>query len=101
MIEVFRAISDQGNVLASKLITYLGVSVGIGGGAAQIVASKNLDNELVQQCIQSTPTWLMYTSIIVPAVAAISLIVKNLADVVFRRIEHKEKMRAIKDERET
>ena len=82
--DFFMLISDSGNAFASKLITYVGVAVGIGGGAVQVVAA-SADNELLQACSETTPNWLPYVS----AVAALSLAMKNLTDMYYKRLEFK------------
>lgn len=77
-------ISDSGNAVASKMITYVGVAVGIGGGAAQAVVASS-SNELLQDCANASPSWLAYIS----ALAALSLAMKNIADMYYRRLEFK------------
>jgi hypothetical protein len=84
--DFFLLISDGGNAIASKLITYVGVAVGIGGGAAQAVVT-NSNNAFLQECANKSPSWLAYIS----AVAAISLAMKNIADIYYRRKEFKNK----------
>jgi hypothetical protein len=78
MQDFFLMISDNGNILASKLITFFGLSVGLGGGTIQIVAA-NSQQEFIQACVQSTPIWLAY----VPAIAAITLSIKHIADMYY------------------
>ena len=87
MSEFLKLISDSGNPLISKLITYLGVGVGVGGGAAQGIA-RNSSSEIVQYCATQTPDWLAYA----PALGVLSLVIKNICDWHFRRIEVKLKV---------
>ena len=82
--DFFILISDSGNAVASKLITYVGVGVGIGGGAVQAVVTSS-SNEFLQNCAEGTPDWLAYVS----ASAAVSLAVKNMADMYYKRLEFK------------
>ena len=70
--------------MASKLITYIGVALGIGGGAVQHIAA-NTQNEFLQQCAEASPNWLVYFS----AFAAASLAMKNITDMYYKRLEHK------------
>ena len=94
MIELFKAISDQGNLMISKVITYFGISVGIGGGAVQAVANSNSSNEIIQQCAGMTPEWLAY----MPGIAATSLVIQNISNVYFRRLEAKAKIKEAENE---
>ena len=81
-MEFLKLISDSGNPLVSKIITYLGVGVGVGGGAAQGIA-RSSQNEIVQACADMSPDWLAYA----PAIGVASLVIKNASDWHFRRIE--------------
>ena len=81
-MEFLKLISDSGNPLVSKIVTYLGVGVGVGGGAAQGIA-RSSQNEIVQACADIAPDWLAYA----PAVGVASLVLKNTSDWYFRRIE--------------
>lgn len=87
LIEIMKSISDSGNPIASKVITYFGVAGGVGGGTVQVVTSNSslASNEFVQDCANVAPDWLVY----VPAVGVVSLILKHIADVYFRRKELK------------
>ena len=90
--ELFKVISDQGNIVISKFITYFGVSVGLGGGTAQVIASNSTAQavqEVVEICAAASPTWLSYA----PFIAAVSLALKHIADIIFRRIEHKHRLK--------
>ena len=82
LVSGLKAISDSGNPITSKIIMYFGVGAGVGGGTVQTIA-KNTSNEFMQQCAEMTPDWLAY----VPAVGVSSLVIKNIADWHFRRIE--------------
>lgn len=82
LIKGLKAISDSGNPIASKIITYFGVGAGVGGGTAQAIV-KNSANDFVQACADATPEWLVYA----PAVGVASLVIKNICDWHFRRIE--------------
>ena len=92
-MSLMRIISDSGNPIISKIITYLGVG-GIGGGSVQVLAQTQLAknnqqvNDIIDICTSATPEWLIY----VPAVGVASLLLKNISDVIFRRIEHKKIM---------
>ena len=98
--ELFKLISDQGNIVISKFITYFGVSVGLGGGTVQAVAKSTRESvadnyvvEVVQSCAEvvsaSSPDWLSYA----PFIAATSLALKHIADTIFRHIEHKHRLK--------
>ena len=93
LMSLMRIISDSGNPIVSKFITYLGVG-GIGGSSAQVFANSQLVKdsqhmtELVNACVSASPSWLVY----VPAVGVASLLLKNISDFIFRRIEHKKIM---------
>ena len=89
--QAFVMISDNGNVFISKFINYFGLT-GIGVGTVQAAAS----SELVQSTIPniaaactSAPSWVAIAS----ASGAICFAIKNIAETVFRYIEHKEKMK--------
>lgn len=82
--DLMRLISDSGNPLASKFITYFGVAGGVGGGTVQLVTNAST-NDFIQECVNSTPDWLAY----VPVIGVVSLIVKHVADIYFRRKELK------------
>ena len=84
LVNLLKMISDSGNAIISKSITYFGVSAGIGVGTVQAIA-KTTENKLVQECAQATPEWFMY----VPIVAAASLVLKNVSDYHFKRKEFK------------
>lgn len=90
--DFFMLISDGGNAIASKLITYVGVGVGIGGGVVQTVVTSS-DSAFLQECAEITPNWLAYMS----AAAALSLAVKNIADTYYRRLEFKKNNDNTKD----
>lgn len=85
MSQIFMIISDHGNVFISKFITYFGLSVGLGVGTAQAIASNVSHSELVQTCAEASPGWLAYA----PFIAAISLAIKHITDVVLRFKESK------------
>jgi hypothetical protein len=71
-------ISDHGNALVSKIITYLGLaSVGVGGaiGFANDTASR-----ITQPMSWGIPDW----AAIVSMAAGISLIIKTLVDVYYK-----------------
>ena len=93
LMSLMRIISDSGNPMISKSITYLGVG-GIGGGSAQVFANSQLVKdsqqmtEIINTCASATPEWLIY----VPAIGVASLLFKNVSDFIFRRIEHKKVM---------
>ena len=93
LMSLMKSISDSGNPVLSKIITYLGVG-GIGGGSAQAIAnSKVIESnkhisDIVNTCAEAAPEWLVY----VPAVGVASLLLKNISDFIFRRIEHKKVM---------
>lgn len=84
--DFFMMISDGGNVVASKLITYVGVAIGIGGGAVQ-VATSTLNSDFLQQCADASPSWLIYVS----AFAAASLTCKNITDIYYTKARYKDK----------
>ena len=80
-MDLLKLISDSGNPIASKLVTYLGVGVGVGGGTAQGIA-RTSQNEC---CANQSPDWLAYA----PAIGVASLVIKNISDWYFRRVEVK------------
>ena len=91
-MEFLKLISDSGNPLVSKIITYAGVGIGVGGGAAQGIA-RSSHNEIIQACADMSPDWLAYA----PAVVVTSLVIKNASDWHFRRIEVKLKVEEAKN----
>jgi len=93
-MNLLRAISDHGNPMLSKLINYFGVGVGVGGGTVQVAASQIHNNPIVDACANAAPDWIVYA----PIVGVVSLVIKNAADFIFRRIEHKHKMREINED---
>lgn len=101
LMSLLRIISDSGNPIVSKFITYLGIG-GIGGGSVQVLANSqlikdpNIMTELVSNCVSSAPSWLIY----VPAIGVASLLFKNISDFIFRRIEHKKIMNEIKTDKD-
>ena len=89
--EIFVMISDTGNVFISKFITYFGLT-GIGVGTVQAAANSKIAQELapnLAEACSNTPSWIAIAS----AVGALSFAVKNIAEIVFRYIEHKEAMK--------
>jgi hypothetical protein len=94
LVDALKMISDSGNPLISKIITYFGATAGIGGGSYQaivgteVVKNTPVVNDIVNACASASPDWLVY----IPAVGVISLVIKNTTDVIFRRIEHKKIM---------
>lgn len=82
--KMMKAISDQGNAMLSKIMTYFGVGVGIGGGSVQ-VAAKTVAPQIAETCAPYTPDWLAYA----PAVGVLSLVIKNAADIYYKRQEIK------------
>jgi len=92
-MELLKLISDSGNPIASKLITYLGVGIGVGGGTAQGIV-RNSQNEFVQFCANQSPEWVTY----VPVIGVASLVIKNISDWYFRRIEVQLAIAKAKDE---
>lgn len=93
-MNLLKAISDNGNPILSKIINYFGVWVGVGGGTVQVAATQIIDNPVIEACKNIAPDWIVYA----PAVGVLSLVIKNMADVIYRRIEHKHKMRNKKPE---
>lgn len=88
---MFVMISDHGNIFVSKFITYFGLT-GIGIGTVQAAASSKIAQEVVPNLASScsnTPSWIAIAS----AIGALSFAVKNIAEIVFRYIEHKESMK--------
>jgi uncharacterized protein YneR len=92
-MELLKLISDSGNPIASKFITYLGVGVGVGGGTAQGIA-RNSQNDFIQYCADQSPEWLAYA----PAIGVASLVIKNISDWYFKRIEVKLAIKKSEDE---
>ncbi|URC15397.1 hypothetical protein JLT2_29 [Paraglaciecola Antarctic JLT virus 2] len=89
--EIFVMISDTGNVFISKFITYFGLT-GIGVGTVQAAASSKIAQEIapnLAEVCSTAPSWIAIAS----AVGALSFAVKNIAEIVFRYIEHKEAMK--------
>lgn len=82
LLSGMKAISDSGNPLLSKVITYFGVGGGVGGGTIQAAAQLST-NEFIQECANATPDWLAY----VPAVGVLSLMIKHAADIYFKKKE--------------
>jgi len=92
-MDLLKLISDSGNPIVSKVITYLGVGVGVGGGTAQGIA-RNSQNGFIQYCADHSPEWLAYA----PAIGVASLVIKNISDWYFRRIEVQLAIAKAKDE---
>lgn len=89
--QMFIAISDHGNVFISKFITYFGLT-GIGVGTVQSAASSQIVQEVAPSlaaACTSAPSWIAVAS----AIGALSFAVKNIAEIVFRYIEHKESIK--------
>ena len=89
--QIFLMISDTGNVFISKFINYFGltgIGVGTGMSAANIELVRDTVPNLAAICT-STPSWVAIAS----AAGAMAFMVKNIAEVVFRYIEHREKMK--------
>jgi len=92
-MDLLKLISDSGNPVASKFVTFLGVGVGVGGGTAQEIA-KTSQNEIVTFCANNTPDWIAYA----PAIGVLSLVIKNISDYHFRRIELKLAIKKAEDD---
>ena len=45
-------------------------------------------SEIANYCAAASPDWLVY----IPAIGVASLVIKNVTDIIFRRIEHKKVM---------
>jgi hypothetical protein len=89
--QIFVTISDHGNVFISKFITYFGLT-GIGVGTVQTAASSQIVQEvapMLASACTTAPSWIAIAS----AIGALSFAVKNIAEIVFRYIEHKENMK--------
>ena len=83
-------ISDNGNLFISKFITYFGLT-GIGVGTVQAASNSKIAQELAPNLAavcSNTPSWIAIAS----AVGALSFAAKNIAEIIFRRIEHKHRM---------
>lgn len=74
---LFHAISDNGNLIASKAITYWGV-LSIGTGGALGVSSGTVD-----KVVHSQGLTLADYAAIVSLVGGVCLIIKNLVDVYY------------------
>ena len=88
---VLHAISDHGNTIASKIITYFGV-VSIGSGGALGVASGTAE-KIAQNQSFGLPDWAAVVSI----VGGICLIVKNSIDAYYTVKDRRERKRAEKE----
>ena len=84
---IFHAISDHGNALVSKVVTYFGV-VSIGGGGALGVASGTAE-KIAQNQSFGLPDWAAMVSI----VGGICLIIKNSIDAYYTIQDRREKKR--------
>ena len=106
MIEIMtggmRVISDSGNPLVSKAIFYFGSFVGIGGSSVQILSESSAVrnnkhmSEIANYCAAASPDWLVY----IPAIGVASLVIKNVTDIIFRRLEHKKIMNETKTDKD-
>lgn len=97
---ILHAISDHGNALVSKVVTYFGV-VSIGGGGALGVASGTAE-KIAQNQSFGLPDWAAMVSI----VGGICLIIKNSIDAYYtiqdrrekKRLEHEERLKSVAQE---
>ena len=85
---ILHAISDHGNALVSKAVTYLGV-VSIGGGGALGVASGTAE-KIAQNQSFGLPDWAAIVSI----VGGICLIIKNSIDAYYTIQDRRERKKA-------
>lgn len=86
------AISDHGNVIASKIVTYFGV-VSIGSGGALGVASGTAE-KIAQNQSFGLPDWAAIVSI----VGGICLIIKNSIDAYYTVQDRRERKRIEKEQ---
>ena len=96
-----RVISDSGNPVISKLITYFGFT-GAGISTAQVAAESSAIQKAIpaaaefsRACAES-PQWIVY----IPAFVAFTLAFKHGADFYFRRLEHKKIMNETKTDKD-
>jgi hypothetical protein len=85
---ILHAISDHGNALVSKAVTYFGV-VSIGGGGALGVASGTAE-KIAQNQSFGLPDWAAIVSI----VGGICLIIKNSIDAYYTIQDRRERKKA-------
>ena len=85
---ILHAISDHGNSLVSKAVTYFGV-VSIGGGGALGVASGTAE-KIAQNQSFGLPDWAAIVSI----VGGICLIIKNSIDAYYTIQDRRERKKA-------
>ena len=83
--EILIKITDHGDVLLSKAIHHVGVIVGIGGGAATYTAGKALADTKISPITAFVLEWGGMISM----VAAGTLILKNIADIVLASLKTK------------
>ena len=81
---ILHAISDHGNALASKLITYFGV-VSIGGGGA-LGVTNGTASKIVESQSFGLPDWAAVVSI----VGGLCLIIKNAVDTYYTLKDRRE-----------
>ena len=82
---VLHQISDHGNVIASKAITYFGLA-SIGGGGALGVANNTAQKVVLDQSF-GLPDWAAVVSI----VGGICLIIKTVVDTYYKIKNEREK----------
>lgn len=92
---ITKAISDHGYTPLSKCITYLSASVAIGGGTVQAI-EKIAKNPVTEECAKYAPDWLVWA----PAIAALSLVLKNTSDWYYTRAGFKLKAETLARDKE-
>lgn len=90
---VLHAISDHGNALASKLVTYFGVSAGIGGGTVLGVA-----NGTAQKLVTSQGFGIQDWAAVVAIVSGLCLAIKTVVDTYYSVQDRKERKEAARQE---
>lgn len=90
---LMHAISDHGNIVASKALTFFGVT-SVGGGLAGGVVSGTA-HKIAESQAFGLPDWAAVVSII----GGLSLIIKNAVDVYYSRLDRKDKDRRERDRR--
>lgn len=82
LTEIMMAVSDGGNVAISKGIHYFGVTSLVGGATTSIAQKAGIAH--------SDPSWTLSDwGIMMSIVGALTLILKNLADIWFNWRRHK------------
>lgn len=83
VISVLKKISEQGDILASKIVHHVGLWIGVGGGAATYSVGKAVQEAQLSPMAAFVLEW----GGLISMVAAGTLIIKNLTDTMLNIIK--------------